>query len=299
LTVVGNITSSNISGGNLVSANYFSGNGSLLSSITGGNVTGYVAFATSADSATVAGTVTTSSQPNITSTGTLTSLTVSGNVSLTGSNVSLGSISNLHISGGTANYVLKTDGAGNLSWTAPGSSGTLTADVDSFTGDGSNTSFTLVHTPAGANYTMVAVQGVLQPKTSYSLSGNVITFDSAPPNTSLIEITTFGGAVVAGGSSSSFTWNIASSNVTMTVNNGYFADTSNGPKTLTLPSSPTLGDMIRINDLAGTFATNNLTVGRNGSKIQGVSDDLLMDINQAGVTLIYSNSTYGWKIVEL
>lgn len=298
LTVTGNITSGNVSGGNLVSANYISGNGSLLSSISGGNVSGYVAFATSADGATVAQTVTTNAQPNITSTGTLTGLTVSGNVSFTGANVSLGSISNLHIGGGTADYVLKTDGAGNLSWTPSGSSGTLTADVDNFTGDGSNVNFTLANTPAGENFTMVAVQGVLQPKTSYSLSGKVLTFDSAPPNTATIEVTTFGGAVVSGGGSS-FSWNIVNSNSTMSVNNGYFVDTSSAPKTMTLPTTATLGDTIRINDLAGSFSTNNLTVARNGHKIQGITQDLLVDVDQSSFGLVYSNSTYGWKVLEL
>ncbi len=73
--------------GNVATANYFSGNGSLLTSITGANVTGYVPLATSANtatsatSATTAGTVTTAAQPNITSVGTLSSLSVTGNVS--------------------------------------------------------------------------------------------------------------------------------------------------------------------------------------------------------------------------
>ena len=174
---------------------------------------------------------------------------------------------------------------------------------------------------------MVAVQGVLQPKTTYSLSGNVLTFTSAPPATAVVEITTFGGAVVAGGGTSlpsqtgnsgkylttdgtnaswgtvsggsTFTWNIASSNSTMSTNNGYFVDTSSAAKTMTLPASATLGDTIRINDLAGSFATNNLTVARNGHKIQGVADDLLVDINQSSFGLVYSNSTYGWKVLEL
>ena len=229
-----------------------------------------------------------------------TNLSVTGNVSFTGSNVSLGSISNLHISGGTADYILKTDGTGNLSWTAP-STGTLTADVDAFTGDGSNASFTLANTPAGENFTMVAVQGVLQPKTTYSLSGNVLTFSSAPPSTAIIEVTTFGGSVAAGGggTSSALTWNIASSNSTMTTNNGYFVDTSGGPKTMTLPTIATLGDTIRINDLAGSFNTNNLTVARNGHKIQGIAQDLLVDADQSSFGLVYSNSTYGWKVLEL
>jgi hypothetical protein len=61
----------------LLSAPNFSGNGASLSSITGANVTGTVSSATSA---TTAGTVTTAAQPNITSTGILTTLTVSGNL---------------------------------------------------------------------------------------------------------------------------------------------------------------------------------------------------------------------------
>ena len=68
-SLAGNVTTtSNISG------NYFIGNGSALNSITGANVTGTVA------SATTAATVTTAEQPNITSVGTLSSVSVSGNV---------------------------------------------------------------------------------------------------------------------------------------------------------------------------------------------------------------------------
>lgn len=283
VSVTGEIVTFNSYGN--VRANVYYGNGSQLTNV-------------SATSATTAGTVTTAAQSNITSTGTLTSLSVSGNVSFTGANVSLGNVSNLHITGGSADYVLKTDGAGNLSWTAQ-STGTLTADVDAFTGDGSNVAFTLANTPVGENFTMVAVQGVLQPKTTYSLSGNVLTFSSAPPETAIIEVTTFGGAVVSGGSSSALTWNIASSNATMSANNGYFVDTSIAAKTMTLPTVATLGDTIRINDLAGTFSTNNLTIARNGHKIQGVADDLLVDANQTSFGLVYSNSTYGWKVLEL
>jgi hypothetical protein len=85
----------------------------------------------------------------------------------------------------------------------------------------------------------------------------------------------------------------------MTANNGYFVDTSSAAKTMTLPASPTLGDTIRINDLAGTFGTNNLTVARNGQKIQGITQDLLVDTDQTSFGLVFSNSTYGWKVLEL
>ena len=82
----------------------------------GGN---YVAAAV-ATTAITANTVLTNAQPNITSVGGLTGLTVSNatgvvNFSNT-ANVTLGNVSNLHIAGGTIGQILSTDGAGNLSW---------------------------------------------------------------------------------------------------------------------------------------------------------------------------------------
>lgn len=77
LSVVGNIVST-------TGAIY--GNGSGLSQLAGANVTGTVA------SATVAGTVTTASQPNITSVGTLTDLNVSGNGTIGGNLVVNGNL---------------------------------------------------------------------------------------------------------------------------------------------------------------------------------------------------------------
>jgi hypothetical protein len=230
--------------------------------------------------------------------GTTTDLSVTGNAVFTGSNVSLGNVANVHISGGTADYVLKTDGTGNLSWTAQ-SVGALSAAADQFTANGTDTTFTLSVTPVSKSFTVVAVQGVLQPKSSYSLSGPQLTFDFSPPTSALIEVTTFSGSVVSGGGSSAMTWNIASSNATMIANNGYFVNTTSSAITMTLPISATLGDTIRINDLAGTFATNNLTVARNSHKIQGLTTDLLVDTDQSSFGLVYSNSTYGWKVLEL
>lgn len=233
--------------------------------------------------------VTGNTQSNITQVGTLTTLTVSGNLTT-------GTGSGGNISG--VNYIVANYFVGDGSLLTGISQSRLTADVDNFTGDGTTTAFTLLNAPTGGNYTIVAVQGVLQPKSSYTVSGNTLTFSSAPPNTAIIEVTTFGGTVVSGGSAG-FSWNISSSNATMVANNGYFVDTSAGAKTMTLPASPTLGDTIRINDLAGTFNTYNLTVARNGEKIQGSANDLVVDVNQTSFGLVYSNSTYGWKVLEL
>lgn len=77
----GNLISKNANLGNLASANTFAGSGANLTNIPGANVTGTVANATHASTAN---TVTTAAQPNITSVGTLSSLTVSGNTATGG-----------------------------------------------------------------------------------------------------------------------------------------------------------------------------------------------------------------------
>ena len=87
LLVTGNISSGNANLGNAIVANYFIGSGNNLSNIQGANVSGQVG------NATVAGTVYTNAQPNITSVGTLSGLTVSGNTTITG---------NLTVSGNTS-----------------------------------------------------------------------------------------------------------------------------------------------------------------------------------------------------
>ena len=127
----------NIAAGNSVSANYFVGNlygtanlatyattanavaganvsgqvsyAAVANSVAGANVSGTVSSATTATSATTAGTVTTAAQGNITSVGTLTGLTVNGTTNL-------GAVGNVKITGGSANQLIQTDGAGNLSF---------------------------------------------------------------------------------------------------------------------------------------------------------------------------------------
>ncbi len=226
-----------------------------------------------------------------------TGLTSAGTLSVSGTS-DLGAVGNVRITGGTNGYVLSTDGTGNLAW----SSITTSIVVDEFTGDGSNTSYTLSVSPASENYTIVGVAGTLQPKISYSVSGNVLTFSSAPPSGSPIEVTTFTSTAISAPPSSNnagLTWNIVGANAQMLAFNGYFVDSSAGAISVTLPISGTLGDTIKINDLAGAAGANNITVLRNGHNIQGAASDLLIDYDNATVELVYSNSTYGWKAIGL
>ena len=141
--------------------------------------------------------------------------------------------------------------------------------------------------------------GALQVAGGAGIAGNVYA-GNVYSSGNVVAITYFvGNGSQLTGISSAISWTITSSNITVSKNNGYFVDTTTGPKTLTLPTSATIGDTVRINDLAGTFASNNLTVGANGGKIQGANDDLLINVNQQSFGLVYSNSTYGWKVIEL
>src|SRR6056300_959314 len=102
----------------------------------------------------------------------------------------------------------------------------------------------------------------------------------------------------ASGSIPAVTWQSvktdSDSPVTLVAGNGYFMDTTSGAITATLPGSPSAGDTIAIKDYAGTFATNNLTIGRNGNNIQGVANDSLISTNRASLTLVYVDATKGW-----
>jgi hypothetical protein len=102
-------------------------------------------------------------------------------------------------------------------------------------------------------------------------------------------------AEVSGGTA----WqSVATTNATMTAGYGYFVDTSSAAITMTLPGSATQGDEISIIDYAGTFDTNNLTVGRNSHKIQGSAADLTVSTERAGFTLVYVDSTQGWLLKD-
>ena len=78
--------------------------------------------------------------------------------------------------------------------------------------------------------------------------------------------------------------------------NGYFCNTTGGAFTVTLPTSASIGDFISFIDYAGTFDTNNLTIGRNGHNIQGTAADLTVGVERAGFTLVYVDSTQGWLL---
>ena len=79
---------------------------------------------------------------------------------------------------------------------------------------------------------------------------------------------------------------------------GYFVDTSAGVVTVNLPSSPSAGNIVAVVDYAGTADTNNITIGRGGSNINGDASDLTIEKPDSGIVLVYVDATQGWKNTE-
>jgi hypothetical protein len=97
-----------------------------------------------------------------------------------------------------------------------------------------------------------------------------------------------------GGGGSSIETEIVSGTTQTAVKDYRYVLANSSATTLTLPSSPSLGDTLYIlvaNDLA------NNTVDRNGLKIMGVEEDLTLDIENISIGLVYINSTLGWRII--
>ena len=69
--------------------------------------------------------------------------------------------------------------------------------------------------------------------------------------------------------------------------------------TVTLPVSATIGDKIGIVDGTGNASTNNITIARNGHKIQGLSEDMTVAKSRAAFELVYYNTTNGWLLTSV
>ena len=79
---------------------------------------------------------------------------------------------------------------------------------------------------------------------------------------------------------------------------GYFINTTSGAITMTLPSSPSAGDIVAFKDYANTFDTNNLTINRNGQPLSGDAADAIISTEGQALTLVYGDATKGWQAVE-
>jgi hypothetical protein len=129
-----------------------------------------------------------------------------------------------------------------------------------------------------------------------SQSGTTITLGASGDTINLAS-----GASQSGfGRSGSVNWDTTAktSGFTGVSGNGYFINTTGGVVTANLPASPSAGDIMSVVDYTGTAATNNITIGRNGSNINGAAVDFTIFQNNGSVTLVYVDGTEGWVITS-
>ena len=102
------------------------------------------------------------------------------------------------------------------------------------------------------------------------------------------------------GRSGSVDWQTTKKTATFTAVNGegYFVDTSGGAVTMNLPASPSAGDIVAVADYTRTFATNNLTIGRNSEPIGGISNNAILSVAGQSATFVYVDGTEGWINVQ-
>jgi len=129
-----------------------------------------------------------------------------------------------------------------------------------------------------------------------SESANVITIGASGDT-----VTLAAGASQSGfGRTGTVNWDTTkkTTGFTSVSGNGYFCDTTSSAFTATLPATPSAGAIVAFSDYTGTWTTNNITVGRNGSNINGAAADLLLNGNNTTATFIYVDGIEGWRIID-
>jgi len=201
---------------------------------------------------------------------------IAGNVTVTSLSMPSGYLNFSSSPAATLNGITFSDGTAQT--TAYTGGGSIT--VDNFTGNGSQTSYTLSVVPLGIEYTMVSLAGTLQPRTVYSLTTDVLTFSSAPPSGAVIEVTILSSGVV-----NTETITITNTNITTTsVNVGNLTATSitaNNIVTDTL-----VADIVAegINLTVDTLTANSVING--GSGTPTLQSDTSIELSAATVVRI-------------
>jgi len=137
----------------------------------------------------------------------------------------------------------------------------------------------------------------IQPKGSGTVTIDALTFPAADGSADQVLTTNGSGVLSFVDNSGGTSWQaVKTGTYTAAAGEGIFANTTSGAWTLTLPASPAIGDEVSVVDYAGTFDTNNLTIGRNSQKIQGSAADLTVATERAGFTLAFTDGTQGWLL---
>lgn len=203
---------------------------------------------------------------------------VSGVVTLTGAANAGTWTFTLPTTAGAAGQSLQTDGAGTTVWATPAGGGNVVN----------------VGTPTASQLAVWTSSTSIQGVTNLPVT-NLNSGTGASSTTFWRGDGTW--ATPAGGGGGGLTWqSVQTGNFTAVAGNAYPVNTTSGAVTVTLPASPSAGNIVQLIDYAGTWATNNVTVNRNGSNINGTTSNYTLDVNRGSVAFVYIDATQGWEI---
>lgn len=185
-----------------------------------------------------------------------------------------------------------------------------------YTATAGQTTFTAAYTPG---YVQVYLNGVMLDITDYTASSGtsiVLGTGAAVGDTvSIVALTVSGftGGVTVTGTPTSgqlAAWTGATSiqginsypvlqgvqttSFAAVAGRAYPVNTTSGAVTVTLPASPSAGQVVQVIDYAGTFGTNGCIISRNGSNINGLAANSLLNVSRESVSLVYVDATQGW-----
>jgi len=144
----------------------------------------------------------------------------------------------------------------------------------------------------------ITVTGDLKSNSIKSATGSTITLGQSGDTIQL----GCGASQTGFGRTGTVDWDTTAKTASFTAvsGNGYFINTTSSAITLTLPASPSAGDIVSFKDYAFTFATNNLSVDGNSSPIGGVdgSNPVVYSTNGTSKTFIYVDGTKGWLVTN-
>ena len=182
-----------------------------------------------------------------------------------------------------------------------------------FTIVNSQTAYTLSHSVTNENDIRLVINNIIQEPGSgkaYTASGTTLTLSAALVNGTDEMYCVFLGKAVgtvnapAGSVTKSklatdvplAIWQstIQTSNFTASSNKGYWVNTTSGAITVTLPASPTVGDVLEFSDYNQTWGSNAITLNLNSLKFQGGTANPNFSTNGQSLKIVYSGTTNGW-----
>ena len=173
---------------------------------------------------------------------------------------------------------------------------------DSFYVDSNQPTVFTLSESSEINDLLITINGLIQrPFVDYTLDSSIITLSEAATAGSTIgarKLKTETQTVIQQtvNNLTGISYFEATTNTQAISDASYLVDCSSNVVQITLPASPTLGDVVEVIDATGSSETYTITVARNGNNILGAAENFTISTNRAAVKFVYYNASQGWVI---